>query len=79
MTKEKHLKISNNSGSIVVKVVEDENVPENSILLPVSIWANQIAIVENNELHFKNINVNIEGTNEPISKYSDIIKHIKGD
>ncbi len=79
LTKEKHLKISNSIGSIVVKVIEDENVPEKSILLPVSIWANQITIVENGELHFKNIKVTIEVTNDPISKYSDIIKQIKGD
>jgi formylmethanofuran dehydrogenase subunit D len=78
LTREKHLKISNNIGSIIVNVVDDENVPEGSILLPVSIWANRITIVEKGELHFKNIKVAIEVTTNPISKYSDIIKQIKG-
>jgi formylmethanofuran dehydrogenase subunit D len=79
LTKEKHLKIYNNIGSLIVKGVDDENVPEGCILLPVSIWANQITKVEEGELVFKNIGVKIEVTNDPILNYSDLIILIKGD
>ena len=47
---EECLNITNDVGSIVVKALEDEDVPEGSILLPVSIWANQLTKVEGNEL-----------------------------
>ena len=75
---ENYINITNDVGSIVVKAFEDEDVPEGSILLPVSIWANQLTKVENNELIFKNIKVNVEATDKPITKYEDVINRIRG-
>ena len=75
---EEYLNITNDVGSIVVKALEDEDVPEDSILLPVSIWANQLTTVEDNELFFKNIKVNVKATDEAITKYEDIISKIRG-
>jgi len=77
--KNTHIKISNKAGSIIVKGIEDENIPEGTVLLPVSIWANQITQVEETEIYYKNIKVNVEVTDKPITKYNDIISKIKGD
>ncbi len=75
---EEYLNIRNDEGSIVVKALEDEDVPEGSILLPVSIWANQLTKVEDDELFFKNIKVNVKATDEAVTKYEDIISKIRG-
>ena len=79
VTKDGHIKISNEENSIIVKVIEDENTPEGIVVLPVSIWANQITQVRETEIFYKNIKVHIESTNEPITRYGDIINKIKGD
>lgn len=79
ITKDSHVKITNEAGSIVVKVLEDENIPEGSISMPVSIWANQITQVHENEIFYKNITVNVEPSNEAITKYTDLITKIRGE
>jgi formylmethanofuran dehydrogenase subunit D len=79
LTKNNHLRISNEIGSIIVKVGEDEHTPEGCIILPVSIWANRITKIEDGGLSFKNVTVSVESTNEPITKFRDIIKQIKGE
>lgn len=79
LRKDAKVKISNEAGSIVVEAQEDEKVPVDSILLPVSIWANQITRVQGTEISYKNIKVIVDATNEPITKYEDIINKIKGD
>jgi formylmethanofuran dehydrogenase subunit D len=79
ITKDGHIKISNEGNSIIIKVIEDENTPEGIVVLPVSIWANQITQVRETEIFYKNIMVHIESTNEPITRYGDIINKIKGD
>ena len=71
-----HLKISNNEKQVVVKVEKDDDVPEGMVLMPVSIWANQLSVVQNNELLYKNIVVNMEATREPITKFKDIIQEL---
>ncbi len=75
---EECINITNDVGSIVVKAFEDEDVPEGSILLPVSIWANQLTKVEGDDLFFKNIKVNVNATNKTITKYEDILNRIRG-
>lgn len=77
LLKTNHIRIANEAGSIIVKALEDENVPNDSILLPISIWANQLTRVMNNDLAFKNITVNVDSTDEPITKFKDIITKIK--
>ena len=71
-----HLKISNNEKQVVVKVEKDDDVPEGMVLMPVSIWANQLSVVQNNELLYKNIVVNMEATRESITKFKDIIQEL---
>ena len=73
-----NIKISSNKNSIVVKCLEDPKVPEGMILLPVSIWSNQLTEIEGEEIQYKNIIVNIEPTNDSILSLNDILNRIKG-
>ena len=69
-----HLKISNKEKHIIVKVEKDDNVPEGTVTMPVSIWSNQLSEVQNHELLYKNIVVNVEATREPIMRFEEIIQ-----
>ncbi|GAH22608.1 unnamed protein product [marine sediment metagenome] len=71
-----HLKISNKEKQIIVKVEKDDDVPDGMILMPVSIWSNRLSVVQNNELLYKNIVVNVEATREPIMKFEEIIQEL---
>ncbi len=73
-----HLKISNKQRNVVVKFEKDDNVPEGTITMPVSIWSNQLAEILNDELVYKNIVVSVEATREPILKFKEIIQKIRG-
>ena len=71
-----HLKISNKERHVIVKVEKDDDVPDGTVLMPVSIWSNRLSAVQNNDLHYKNIVVNMEATREPIMKFKDIIQEL---
>ena len=73
-----HLKISNNRRNIVVKIEKDDNVPEGTITMPVSIWSNQLTEILMDEIIYKNILVSVEATREPILKFKDLILKIRG-
>ncbi|MFW9771700.1 MAG: hypothetical protein ACFFFB_21560 [Candidatus Heimdallarchaeota archaeon] len=72
-----HLKISSKFGEVIVKGLEHENVTQGTILMPNSIWSNQITGIENLELKYKNIIVNVVPTEEPITSFDTIIQKIK--
>ena len=78
LTSSLQLNVSNKNGDIIIKAKEDENIPEGIILMPVSIWANQLTSFESNELIYKNITVNVEATRDPITSFIQIINSIKG-
>ncbi len=71
-----HLKISNKEKHVIVKVEKDDNVPEGTVTMPVSIWSNQLSEVQNNELLYKNIVVKVEATREPIMKFKEVIQKL---
>ena len=71
-----HLKISNKEKHVIVKVEKDDNVPEGTVTMPVSIWSNQLSEVQNHELLFKNIVVKVEATREPIMKFKEVIQKL---
>ena len=71
-----HLKISNKEKHVIVKVEKDDEVPEGMVLMPVSIWSNRLSVVQNNDLLYKNIVVNMEATREPIMKFKEIIQEL---
>ncbi|MFX1571551.1 MAG: molybdopterin dinucleotide binding domain-containing protein [Promethearchaeota archaeon] len=77
LTEKSNVKLSSKFGQITVNVRQKEDVPNGIIIMPVSIWSNQITGVENGELIFKNIEVNVELTQEPILSFEDIISSIK--
>ncbi len=71
-----HLKISNKEKHVIVKVEKDDNVPAGTVTMPVSIWSNRLSEVQNNELLYKNIAVNVEATRDPIMKFKEIIQEL---
>ena len=71
-----HLKISNKEKHVIVKVEKDDDVPDGTVLMPVSIWSNRLSVVQKNELLYKNIVVNMEATREPIMKFKEIIQEL---
>ncbi|TFG26226.1 MAG: hypothetical protein EU532_10340 [Promethearchaeota archaeon] len=77
LTKSLHLNLSNQYGTITVKIKEDENTPEGILLMPVSIWSNKLTTAENDEIAYKNIPVKVEATRDPITKFKDLINSIQ--
>ena len=77
LTSSLNLELSNKYGRVIIKAKQYENVPPGIIILPVSIWANQITGYENGELIFKNIKVNVSVSNESIKGVHEIINSIK--
>ncbi len=77
LTRSLHLTVSNKNGQIIVGIKEDEGVPQGTILMPVSIWANQLTSFEKNEIIYKNITVNVEASRDPITSFNQIINSIK--
>ena len=71
-----HLKISNKEKDVIIRVEKDENVSEGTVAMPVSIWSNQLSVVRNNDLHYKNIVVDVEVTRDPITKFEEIIQKL---
>ncbi len=77
LSHESKLKVISKYGSVIIKAEQLKDVPKGMIILPVSIWANQLTGVENDELCLKNISVKVELTNEPILDIEDLLKAIK--
>ena len=71
-----HLKISNKVMYVIVRVEMDDDIPEGTVLMPVSIWSNRLSVVHNNDLLYKNIVVDVEATREPIMKFKEIIQEL---
>jgi len=71
------VKIYNETGFVHVKCIQDEKVPLNMAMMPVSIWSNQITRVINNELEYKNIEVKIEAVDKPILDLKSILQKIR--
>lgn len=77
LTQGLNLKLISNFGSVIIKALQDKNVPLGTINMPVSIWANQITGIENNELLYKNIKVNVEATRDSVLGLEELIYSIK--
>lgn len=73
-----NIKISSTYGSIVVRVKEDKDLPQNVVIMPVSIWANHITGAIQDKLFNKNLQITVENTNDPVEEYKDLIKKLKG-
>lgn len=77
LTSNLNLKISSEFGEVIVKNKQDENIPQGIILMPVSIWANQLTGITGKELIYKNILVKVEPTRDSILSIQDLISFIK--
>lgn len=71
------VKIYHESGFVNVKSIQDKKVPSKMVMMPVSIWSNQLTRVINNELVYKNIEVKIKADAGPILDYKSILQKIK--
>lgn len=71
------LHISNENGEIVVKFKQDEDVPRGTILMPVSIWSNQLTSVTKGEIQAKHVTVEVEGSRDSPTKLMELIERIK--
>lgn len=77
LTPSLNLKVISKFGEVIIKIIQDKDIPNSTIIMPVSIWANQITGFENNELIFKNIKVNAEATRDSVLTFESILKSIK--
>lgn len=71
------LHISNDHGEVVVNFDQDEKIPKGTIVMPVSIWSNQLTSIRNGNIINKNIPVEVEGTRDPPTPLKDLILKIK--
>ncbi len=71
------VKIYHETGFVNVRCIQDKKVPLKMAMMPVSIWSNQLTLVLNNDLVYKNIEVKIEANDEPILDYKSILQKIK--
>ena len=77
LTRSLHINLSNKNGQVIVAIKEDEDIPPGTLLMPVSIWSNQLTHVDNDEITYKNIAVNVEATRDPITTFKDLLNSIK--
>jgi len=77
LTPNLNLKVVNKNGQVIIKVIKEKNVPSGTILMPVSIWANQITIISNKQIIYKNIEVNAETTTDNVLGINDLLNFIK--
>ncbi len=71
-----NLKLSNENGEVIIRVKQDKNIPLGTIILPVSIWANQLTGINNETLILKNLKTNAEVTRENVLDIKDLLKAI---
>jgi formylmethanofuran dehydrogenase subunit D len=77
LTRSLHINLSNKNGKVTVAIKESEDIPQGILLMPVSIWSNQLTNVENDEITYKNLPVNVEATRDPITTFKDLLNSIK--
>lgn len=77
LTPSLHLKLSNEFGEVIVNVKENKDISQGIIIMPVSIWANQLTGVIGNEIIYKNIVVNVESTRDSVLSFKELILSIK--
>ena len=76
LTPSLNLKVISKFGEVIIKIIQNKDIPNGTIIMPVSIWANQITGFENNELIFKNIKVNVEATRDSVLTFESLLKSI---
>jgi formylmethanofuran dehydrogenase subunit D len=77
LTPNLNLKLANEHGQVIVKVKQEKDIPLGTILMPVSIWANQITGIINKQLIFKNFKVNAEITRDNVLDIKGLLMLLK--
>ncbi|MFX1409808.1 MAG: molybdopterin dinucleotide binding domain-containing protein [Promethearchaeota archaeon] len=77
LTPSLNLKLVNKFGEVIIKIKQDKDIPLGTIIMPISIWANQITGVENNRLIFKNVKVNVEATKDSVPTFEKLLQSIR--
>ena len=77
LTSSLNIKLSSEYGEVIVKNKQDENIPQGIIIMPVSIWANQLTGITGKDVIYKNILVKVESTRDSILTIQDLISFIK--
>ncbi|MHA1932839.1 MAG: molybdopterin dinucleotide binding domain-containing protein [Promethearchaeota archaeon] len=72
-----NLNLVNEYGHVIIKIKKEENIPLGTILMPVSIWANQITGISKDHIVFKNIKVKAEATTDKVLDLTDVLNIIK--
>ena len=76
LTSNSNVKITSQFGSVVLKIQEDNDIPKGMVCIPISIWANQLTGIINDQLIYKNFNAEVEPSNEPVLGLQDLILQI---
>ena len=77
LTPSLNLKLTNDNGEVIIKVKQDDNIPAGTILMPVSIWANQLTEISDDSLVFKNLKINAEATRESVLHIKSLLESLK--
>ncbi|MFX1376743.1 MAG: molybdopterin dinucleotide binding domain-containing protein [Promethearchaeota archaeon] len=77
LTPSLNLKLSNDNGEVIIKVKQDNNIPLGTIVMPVSIWANQLTGISSEALILKNFKANVEPTKENVLNINDLLENIR--
>lgn len=77
LTPSLNLKLSNDNGEVIIKVKQDEKIPPGTIVMPVSIWANQLIGINNESIVYKNLKTNVEATRENVLDIRNLLESLK--
>ena len=77
LTPSLNLKLSNDNGEVIIKVKQDEKIPPGTIVMPVSIWANQLIGINNESIVYKNLKTNAEATRENVLDIRNLLEPLK--
>jgi formylmethanofuran dehydrogenase subunit D len=76
LVKSLRLHLKNEYGEVNIRFIQEEGVPEGVIMMPVSIWSNQVTGVKDGEVVYKNIPIEVEATRDQPLGFEDILKKI---
>lgn len=77
LTPSLNLKLSNDNGQVIIKVKQNEDIPQGTIIMPVSIWASQLTGVYDESVVFKNLKTTAEATQESVLTIKELLESLK--
>ncbi len=72
-----NLKLTTNFGSVVLRPVWDESIPLDMVYVNKSIWSNQVTGVIEGRIQLKNIEVDVEPSEDSVLDISDLLNTLK--